>query len=686
MTTRIAMNGRGQRGISAADVARRDLGLPTASDVEAVTAFIGQYGSDELQPYVDQATTIAELAGVSKFYDTKAAATADLANIAANAVVHVWSDEDNGNARTAYRKESGSLVFKKNLDAAWMASALGATIFYVEAYVNPSNGIMADTLGLRSAIAAAGTNGIVRGKKGRTYTLYGSIAPLAGQTLEGFGSKIKRANAVTTTTTSGITSGSSASVTVADASGFRVGMDIAIQSSATAGTGNRRIISIVGNTITVSAFFDATISSGATLTTSFACIENTGDLGAAVIRGWELDGNKSNNSGFTRWPNHKEIALYGTGCRVENNYVHDAVGEGIEIGANATAEEGPCWALNNWIEECNGNGIHTTSTYGAKLSGNFIRNTNLRPNGDIGHDDGCISFSDYTGHTEVVGNHLEGGKCGVGSIDADWNGPVTIANNHIKDCTRSIEGLLPAQLAERVLITGNTIENSGLLEINETSGDADFGARDWLIANNILIGSRINAVRARGLKIAGNIVRLDGDTTNNAIDLAHCRNCSVENNQTFGGYAGVFVQGSETDAVRLRSNDHVNAYSRAVGVDGDVPDVDIFDPGIYVDAGFTTASDWYGIVAANGTTIRGGNVKAANTSTGAVVLLPNGGTGVRGALVTGMVIVAPDVDHAVRAFGGSKNNIVVGNFSDEPFTNGGGADNTFADNRELTPV
>lgn len=660
----------------------------TAASTAAINAGLTAADVAAADTSAAQAATAVELAGVSKFYDTKAAADADLAGIAANAVVHVWADENYSNARTAYRKEGGGLVFKKNLDAAWMASSLGGTVFYVDSYVDAANGVMADTLGLRAAIAAAGTNGVVRGKKGRTFTIYGAIAPLSGQTLEGFGGKIKRGDAITTTTTANVTSGVTTSVTVASATNLRVGMDIAIQSSATAGTGNRRISTIVGNTITVSAAFDATISSGATLTTSFACLENSGNVGAVVIRGWEINGNKANNAGFTRWPNHKEIAVYGTGCRVEHNYIHDCVGEGIEVGSYSTAEEGPCWCIYNRIEEANGNGIHTSATYAARINFNFVRNTNLQPNGAIGHDDGCISLSDYTGHTEVIGNHLENGKCGVGSIDAAWNGPVTISLNHIVDCDSAIEGVIPGGTVSRVIITDNLIEDSVLFSINETSADANDGARDWVVARNILINTALFAQRAQGLKLAGNIVAWTTDTTAVVFNLANCKNTEVENNRVTGGGYGIYIEGAGTAAMRLKGNDVHGQYTAGVWASSDCPvgEVDIENQGVFVASGVSTAAAWVGVQLCNGSALRGGHIKSAATSSSAGVVCPNGGTGVRGAIVTGMVIDAPSVTYAVRAGGGTKNNIVVGNFSDGSFSNAGGSDNTFANNYELTPV
>ena len=96
------------------------------------TIVVSAGGSEQLEAYVDaaaafsnQAQAAAEASGVTyKFYDTKAAATADLASIPANAVIEVFVDESQSNNRTRYRKESGVLVFKvATLDADLQAIA-----------------------------------------------------------------------------------------------------------------------------------------------------------------------------------------------------------------------------------------------------------------------------------------------------------------------------------------------------------------------------------------------------------------------------------------------------------------------------------------------------------------------------------------------------------------------------------
>lgn len=669
---------------------RGDEGPATRAPASALVGLLDQLGAgaraaERAEQARNEAIIAGESAGGHRYETTYAEALAAVGTYADQDYVHVFKDEGHGNRQTLYRKNGGVLAWVKDVTLS-MLFEIRDRFTFIEEYINPADGIMAATLALRAAKTAAGDRGTVLGKHDGEYVIYGNIAPGVGQDWVGNGAKIKRGPAITTTTTAGITNGVSASVTVASAANFRVGMDIAIQSSATAGTGNRRITSIVGNTITVSAVFDATIGSGATLTTSFTMIGNVGDGGSIKFRGWEVDGNKSNNSGFTRWPNHNEVAIAGAGSVTEYNYVHDCQGEGIEAFGDATlTTDMPFWVQFNRIEECNGNGVHTSASYGARVLFNFIRNTNLRPNGNIGHDDGCISFSDETGHTLVMGNHLEGGLTGIGSLDAEWNAPCTLTMNTILDCGGAIEGIIPGDTTSLVHVTGNLIINSGVFNINETAGDANDGPRDWIVSGNTLINTRLFVQRARGLKLASNVAKWTLDTTSIVFDLANCKDSEVEDNRVTGGGYGIYAQGAGTAGLRLKGNTCRDNYTAGVWTSSDCPvgSVDISDQGVTVASGVSAAAAWVAIQLANGTTLRGGQITAANTSTASAVSLPNGGVGTRGAVVTGMVIDAPDVAYAIRGPFGSYNNVVFGNFSDDIIEDVGDG-NTFENNYGLT--
>jgi hypothetical protein len=53
---------------------------------------------------------------------------------------------------------------------------------------------------------------------------------------------------------------------------------------------------------------------------------------------------------------------------------------------------------------------------------------------------------------------------------------------------------------------------------------------------------------------------------------------------------------------------------------------------------------------------------------------------VNGAIVTGNVIRSAGLAYAIRAAGGSQNNWIVGNYTQQTVSNGGGGSNTVAGN------
>jgi len=86
-----------------------------ARDAAAADAVLT--AADRVQTGLDRDAT-GSIAGVSAFYDTKAAADAALAGLADLATVMVFVDESQGNARTVYRKQSGAYALKANLSSA----------------------------------------------------------------------------------------------------------------------------------------------------------------------------------------------------------------------------------------------------------------------------------------------------------------------------------------------------------------------------------------------------------------------------------------------------------------------------------------------------------------------------------------------------------------------------------------
>ena len=83
--------------------------------LDAGVAALAPSAIPEVEAAVAAATAAAEASGPAKFYDTKAAMDADVANIAANGIAEIFVDETRGGNRTRYRKESGVLVWKVDM-------------------------------------------------------------------------------------------------------------------------------------------------------------------------------------------------------------------------------------------------------------------------------------------------------------------------------------------------------------------------------------------------------------------------------------------------------------------------------------------------------------------------------------------------------------------------------------------
>lgn len=562
---------------------------------------------------------------------------------------------------------------------------------YIDAYIDPANGVMADTLAFRAAIAAAGVGGEVRGKGTSTYTCYGAVEPLYGQHINGMGAKLKRGDAITTTTTSGVTSGVSFAVTVASAANFRVGMDIAIQSSATAGTSNRRITAINGNTITVSATFDATIASGATLTTSFMQISagSSADAGPVLVERWEVDGNKANNNGFTTWTNHTAIRLAGKGCIIQHNYVHDCVGEGIygQAYSSGSTSDDPYMIQFNQIVDVNGNGIHMSASTAAKVLYNSVKNTNLRPNGALGHDDGCIAFSFNGPDWWVVGNRCESGLAGISALgELTYKGKGLIADNVIRSCSVPIARSLVSELGGQVIVRNNKFYDSGEWLINQTgSYNTAYGFQNMLVQGNQLYNCRINVQKSFAILFSDNQIFNAGDTTNIPVNIFDCGRVSWNGGQITGGTYAFYVAGANCSAIRIKGADVYNPYNSGVTGDATLPvgSLDVSDVGVFVATGFTTASGFRGLQLTIGS--RAINcrllleqVSPGGTSSG--INCPSASTGVPAAIVQGCEVYAPNLTYTIRTSGGSMNNVIQNCVTNAAVSNGGGASNTLSNN------
>ena len=225
-----------------------------------------------------------------------------------------------------------------------------------------------------------------------------------------------------------------------------------------------------------------------------------------------IDGNRYNMINPT-WDSTIECALRGS------DYIHD-----IQfVDAN---EAVVAFGDFNRIEHCEftncgGNAVHFSGGVDTVVDGCFVRGANKRVG--MGHEDGCIIWSNECTNINCINNYCEDGLTGFGSIDTFDNSYVKIVNNTIKNCINSFDLVTKREQAVDVLIEGNLIINSGKLEMNKTAKSLTAQAR-YMICNNTFVESSIEVIRLDTISILGNII-LDG-----IVHVVCCTNVKVENN------------------------------------------------------------------------------------------------------------------------------------------------------------
>lgn len=530
-------------------------------------------------------------------------------------------------------------------DNVWMAS--GAQGYSVVAAGAKADGSCANQA-INAAIARAGVGGTVFFPPGMTFTLCGEITPLAGQTLSGYGATLRRHDAVSTTTATSISPGTK-TITVADASGFEVGMDINVFSGSTFdSTNNRTIASISGNQITTSTAWNVTLSSGGTVFSSCHEIETS----AAHVRilGLEFDGNRANNTVLAKWQINTEIHATSDHLRIHDVYIHDAQSEGAEL-LGADIEFSDSTVIN-----AGGNCVHLGSTTGARIVDNYFQTCNILGTA-TGHADGAVTISDAVGYTLVSGNYIDTAIAGVGSIDSTDNSDIVISGNVIKNMTgNAVEALVPdGESVGQITIANNLIYDSVSIIVSHVgSTGSDDNVR---IAGNYLSNTYVEIGGGSRFSVVGNTIDDAADTSHNAISVDLANEVLIANNHVRGFGWGIAVN-SAVEALTIENNTFKNQYYRGVYLAVDST-AHINGNFLVTDTG-VAASSYIGIQASNGANVQNNRLELSSGQYG--ILSANGDDSVNGALISGNVIRGSGLTASIFCFGGTKNNHLVDNF------------------------
>lgn len=289
-----------------------------------------------------------------------------------------------------------------------------------------ADGVTDDSTALLAQIAT-GKPLILDGRK--TYLVSRPLVLSAGQQVFGNGGTLKRAGQVTTTTTTGITSGSTTSITVAAGTGpnFRVGQTIALFNGANYSVQNLAIQSIAGDVITVPTawFLSAGSPWSGTTTVAVSFVTLTTATGCGVD-GVIFDGNYTNWTKY-HWELTNEIYQIGDNVTIKNCYLKNIPGEGIVEHGSANYQRTGCIYINNRIINANGNGIHLSASSGTRVEGNTITDCTL--DAAVGHVGGCVTLSDGIEKLSIINNYFARSRCGVGEISTSDNRKILIKGN-----------------------------------------------------------------------------------------------------------------------------------------------------------------------------------------------------------------------------------------------------------------
>lgn len=516
--------------------------------------------------------TSADVSGLDAQLAAKQPLDSDLTTIAANitAAGHALIDDDDAAAqRTTMGVAIGSDVQAYSAQLATLAAFDG--VFYANPDTIDPTGATDVTALLASLLSTAGSGSVVHLHPNATYLISASLTTATNQRIIGNGATLKRRNQIVTTTTTAMTSGSTTSVTLTDASSFAVGMDVAFAQQGVARSALvyltslsdvRRITAKSGNQITLNTAVNCNVSIGGTCFLSFTSLILAA---GASMDGVYFDGNRSNWS-YARWEVTVEASALSvaSNCDFLNCKFINAPGEGILPYADNIS------ILNCRFSAIGGNGIHLSGVAGALIHGNKATNGNIDT--DVGHADGFISFSNSNDRVVITGNHADTFISGVGALD-DTDSNVTISNNDFK--TMYCFGVQGGGSITNLVITDNRIDGV-CSNTSKKTGNPYYAGINFvsLTGDNVLISGNLvrnvtspyyalgvsMASGGNDIKITGNhllakteiAALVDGDFSGNTVDgllvVALATRVTIKNNTVRPPAGSIGVNFSGTGA------------------------------------------------------------------------------------------------------------------------------------------
>lgn len=266
------------------------------------------------------------------------------------------------------------------------------------------------------------------------------------------------------------------SVILSGGGGSGATAQVSLQTAAADGCPTPGVITgVSGNQVIVSgASWSGAYPAGSVLFTCGFTFFASGTSGNGLHGPGIVDGNRgaatgaAPNAPYASWTTTAEVFVTAAASArhvVEGVNFRNLPGEGIVLVGSYNE------VRNNVIENAGGNGIHLSLSdpatgYGPGhilITGNRVVNTNLDVT--VGHENGCIAWSDDIGHSEVVNNYLDTTPLwGFGGIDGLGNNDITLSNNVVVNCGAGalLVNASSQVTVNRIAFTGNRVTNCGL--------------------------------------------------------------------------------------------------------------------------------------------------------------------------------------------------------------------------------
>jgi len=535
------------------------------------------------------------------------------------------------------------------------------------------DGVTDDSDALISALASAKT---VTMRSGAVYLVSKPLKMSPGQLLNGNGATLKRANQVTTTMVGDLAHVSTNVITVAagDGAKFKVGQRIMAYKGTSNWSDYPKITSIVGDVITTDvqySFYNGTgtMTSPVSICTQYDLLNTADD---STVRDLKIDGNNSNWT-RARWENCTDVGISGHNSTLDNVIIRNSPGEAIMFhGAYAPDELRGTRIIGCRVYNAHGNGVHLSGCLGAMIDGFFVDGANSDES--VGHQDGCIAFSNGVKHVQIRNFHLRNGKNGIGGMQALDSSRVIIQGGVI---TNAREQAISSVMSGTgsfidVLIDSVKIYDSIKLYVGKANDTNGVFPSNWVISNCMLYNTRIEVQQVDNISITGCLIDLTGNAVNACVAfLMGGRNNSLTDCILLNGKYGVNISGAafvtiENCTLDGQTDTGVNPYESTANVV-------VSDSTIR--AGTNAIAGYIGVKCQSKTIVKN-TAFEVDHGTGVHI------SGNSSIAFNNIIRMASGV--SIKTYGGSSGVMAINNFITVPVSNGGGASNTFVDNRTIS--